>query len=621
MKIWKTLIVFCLVLSFLSSTGYAKDNQEMAETISANEAAERLYEIEELREKNSKTYRLTDGAYEYVGYAEDIHYKDTDGNLKEINNAITDKLNKNGYTYSNTANSWHTYFAESLCKKNAVAIEKDDYKITFSMVDAQTQNKAIKSSALDKSESIFDEILACDDRVVVYKDVMKNVDVAYTVRTSSLKEDIILRDPSAPNIFEFDFTLDGLSVFEKEGMVSFINGEGECVFELAPMYMEDADGKYCDKVNYTIEKNNDIYRLTIIADREFLNAPDTKYPVIIDPSVMITGASNTFDTYVDQQYPTKNYYLATAQWTGGLYGTNAMRTYIKFNLPTNIPAANITSAYLRIERISYAVPTIKAYMVTGDWASSSVTWNNKPGYTSTYASSTASNDSGNWYRMYATTLVQKWIDGAYNNYGFVLKEPSESDTNQKTRFYSSDASSPHKPELHIVFSSYDYYGNRAYESSTGSGQNCMGYALDYPDFIDFYDLGMSHSVLNGYTTTSQLLNYTKSRSEYWMNNHAIGYDSLSSYNSYIYSGQYRVVLRVGYEDLNANNQFDWNSGWGDLFDYHWWYQTNTGQWAEKAGSTSSRLIPNTTGNTNPYYVTWDGYVTYNSSCVYYGIDN
>jgi hypothetical protein len=36
-----------------------------------------------------------------------------------------------------------------------------------------------------------------------------------------------------------------------------------------------------------------------------------------------------------------------------------------------------------------------------------------------------------------------------------LKEPSESDANQKTRFYSSDAPSPHKPELHIVYTDYD----------------------------------------------------------------------------------------------------------------------------------------------------------------------
>lgn len=622
MKIKK--IIICLLLTMLISLGttsLAKSEQDMAEAQSVIQDAERSFELMELRENNSKTYLLKDGTYEYVGYAEDIHYKDADGKLKEIDNAITDKPRKDGYTYSNTANAWHTYFAECLCKKNAVVIEKDDYKITFSMVDAKTQSRAMKSSALDKSESIFDKVLACDNRAVVYKDAMKNVDVAYTVTTCGLKEDILLRNASATNIFKFDFTLDGLSVFEKEGIVSFVNGGGEHIFELAPMYMEDANGKYCDKVSYTIEENHDSYILTIIADKEFLNAPDTQFPVIIDPSIMITGATDTFDTYVDQEYPTKNYYLATAQWTGGQYGINAMRTYIKFNLPTNIPAANISSAYLRIERISYAAPTIKAYRVTGNWASSSVTWNNKPGYTSTYASATAYNDSGNWYRMNATTMVKHWIDGVYSNYGFVLKEPSESDTNQKTRFYSSDASSPHKPELHIVFSSYDYYGNRAYEFSSGSGQNCMGYALNYPDFIDFYDLGMSHSTLNGYTTTSQLLNYTKSRSENWMNNHVIGYNSLSSYNSYIYSNQYRVVLRVGYEDLNGNNQFDWDSGWGDLFDYHWWYQTSTGQWAEKPGSTYSRLIPNTSGNTNPYYVTWDGYVLYNSACVYYGIDN
>ncbi|MFA5676072.1 MAG: DNRLRE domain-containing protein [Christensenellales bacterium] len=620
MKIKK--IIICLLLTMLISLGttsLAKSEQDMAEAQSVIQDAERSFELMELRENNSKTYLLKDGTYEYVGYAEDIHYKDADGKLKEIDNAITDKPRKDGYTYSNTANAWHTYFAECLCKKNAVVIEKDDYKITFSMVDAKTQSRAMKSSALDKSESIFDKVLACDNRAVVYKDAMKNVDVAYTVTTCGLKEDILLRNASATNIFKFDFTLDGLSVFEKEGIVSFVNGGGEHIFELAPMYMEDANGKYCDKVSYTIEENHDSYILTIIADKEFLNAPDTQFPVIIDPSIMITGATDTFDTYVDQEYPTKNYYLATAQWTGGQYGINAMRTYIKFNLPTNIPAANISSAYLRIERISYAAPTIKAYRVTGNWASSSVTWNNKPGYTSTYASATAYNDSGNWYRMNATTMVKHWIDGVYSNYGFVLKEPSESDTNQKTRFYSSDASSPHKPELHIVFSSYDYYGCRPYETQNSTGINCAGYALDYPSWINF---GITLDGLNNCSNEAELWTYTKNKVSSWLSsNMPSEYRSISSYNSYIYSNDWRVVLRIGYKD-DGDGIVDIDNLYNDYYDFHWWYQTNTGQWAEKPGQTPSHLVSGTSGSTNPYYVSWPcfGYSSfYNSICKYYEI--
>ena len=626
MRALKKLFICCLSLSLLLSlvvsTSFAEDEQGQVEMGNPSEDAKRLYEIEELREKSSKTYQLSDGNYQYVGYAEDIHYEDVDGSLKEINNAIMDRPAKEGYTYSNTANAWRTYFADSLCEKNAVVIEKDNCKISFSMVDAKIQSKVTKSRIMDKADSIFDEVLADDNRAVVYKDALPNVDIAYKVRTRGLKEDIILRDASAPNMFEFDISTEGLSLAKREGEVFFVDDKGDDVFFLAPMYMEDASGKYSDKVDYTIEEYKDGCRITVTADKTFLDAHDTKYPVVIDPSVMVTGSSDTFDTCVDEEYPTSNYYLSENLWTGGKYRTNAMRTYMKFALPTNIPAANVTSAYISIKKRAYATPGIKAYRVTSNWTSSTVKWNSKPDYTTAYGSGTAFNYSGSWYRMRVDDLVKNWFDGVYSNYGFVLKEPSESSTSQKTKFYSSDAPSPNKPELIINFSSYNYYGNRSYEYSSGYGQNCMGYAIDYPQYITGGDLNMTNSYLNSISTTSQLLNYTKSKSQTWMSNNSVGYDSLTAYNSYINSNQYRIVLRVGYVDVNGDGDFDNSSGYGDLWDYHWWYQTDTGQWAEKLAHLSSHTISGTSGSTNPYSVTWqNGTLYYNSSCVYYAIAN
>ena len=74
---------------------------------------------------------------------------------------------------------------------------------------------------------------------------------------------------------------------------------------------------------------------------------------------MVTGESSTFDTCVDQQYPNSNYYLSENLWTGGAYNTNAMRTYIKFTLPTNIHANTVTSAYLRIKNANMQIQLSK----------------------------------------------------------------------------------------------------------------------------------------------------------------------------------------------------------------------------------------------------------------------
>jgi hypothetical protein len=152
----------------------------------------------------------------------------------------------------------------------------------------------------------------------------------------------------------------------------------------------------------------------------------------------------------------------------------------------------------------------------------------------------------------------------------------------------------------------------------------MGYAINYHQYITANDLNMTDSELNSIITTSQLLNYIKTKAQTWMSNNSVGYDSLTAYNSSINSiNKYRVVLRVGYIDVNDDGDFDYNSGnEGDVYDYHWWYQTNTGQWAEKLAQLESHTISGTSGSTNPYYVTWQNDdLYYNSLCVYYEIDN
>lgn len=53
-------------------------------------------------------------------------------------------------------------------------------------------------------------------------------------------------------------------------------------------------------------------------------------------------------------------------------------------------------------------------------------------------------------------MVNAWVDGNYMNYGFVLVDSVENDPDHWTTLYSSDADSPHKPELD------DFIYNRTY---------------------------------------------------------------------------------------------------------------------------------------------------------------
>lgn len=408
-------------------------------------------ELEELRTTDSKTYQLSDGSFQYVGYADDVHYKDSNGKFAEIDNSITNSAEKDGYAYTNTANSWRAYFSNQLSTSKAVLLETDDYSLSFSMPSANQPGTAKKSVDIADPECSYYEDKKSDNRAVVYQEVLTDVDVVYTVKTLGIKEDIVLKNAAAPHSFEFALTADELTAVEKNGTIYFQDRAGDDIFHIGSLYMIDTNGKCSESVTCSIHQVKNGYSLVISASEEFLNAEDTVYPVIIDPSIMVTGSSDTFDTCVDEQYPSSNYYSSENLWTGGATGTNTMRTYIKFTMPSNITASQVTSATLRIKKREYQTPTIKAYRVTSNWSSSSVTWNNKPSYTTTNGTGTITLDTGSWYKLDTTTLVKYWLAGTYSNYGFLLKEPSETNSSQKTKFYSSDAPSPNKPELVINY--------------------------------------------------------------------------------------------------------------------------------------------------------------------------
>lgn len=70
--------------------------------------------------------------------------------------------------------------------------------------------------------------------------------------------------------------------------------------------------------------------------------------------------------------------------------------------------------------------------------------------------------------MDSLTIVKKWLSGTYSNYGFMVKDSAESGSTRYTQFYSADSWSPHRPELHIVYTGIKT-GRVCYNSSLSQG--------------------------------------------------------------------------------------------------------------------------------------------------------
>ena len=407
-------------------------------------------EVVELREKNSQTFLLDDGSYECVVYAEDKYFEDDSGELVEIDNTVVPQKSVYGgkeYAYTNRANSTHIAFAEN---EPAVLVSSKARSLAFGL---QTEGAAgVSLGGLKNIDAIAGYPLA-GNNMFAYTGALQSTDIVYEVRSGAVKEYIVLYDASAPTEFTFTYDTEGYTAaYTERGAVGFYDAAGELCFELSNLFAVDSAEAYTEALTYTIgEAANGRTAVTVSLSEEYAHDPERAYPVLIDPSTMITGETNTKDSYVSSRYGTTNYYMNNYLKTGRDADYYTRRTFIKFDLPTNLYGANITSAYINIKMYTGSTPSINAYRVTGNWTSSTITWNNMPGISTVNASATATVGTGSWYVLYVTNIVRSWINSTYTNYGFMIKDATETGTSQWTAYYSSDAPSPNKPELRIRY--------------------------------------------------------------------------------------------------------------------------------------------------------------------------
>ena len=425
----------------------------------------RVREVEALRETNSETYLMSDGTYECVVYAENKYYLDENETLRPIDNAIVlaeGKTVSRSTQYTNAANAFDVTFSGSGAPQ--VSVSYGDAAVTFSAVGAFGEGKGVidaSSSVISvgavRNCPVLNQLTATGSNTAAYKNVFGSADLVYVLDSDTLKEYIILEDKAAPSSFQFQITMAGVTLQKTDTGAFFVNAEGEAVFTIGNLFAVDANGVITDRLKYSFQPGeNNTVSITVTIDDAYLKAADRAFPVVIDPSITISSSS-TADACVCDKYPTTNYYLAAQLRTGYDTDYGKRRSYIRFSIPADLEVGSIISAYLDIEKMSGAAPTMRAYRVTGSWSSSAITWNNKPGYTTTHQStqSVQRTSGSNWYRMDVTSMVNAWVDGHYMNYGFVLVDSIENDPDHWTTLYSSDANSPHKPELIISYSGSD----------------------------------------------------------------------------------------------------------------------------------------------------------------------
>ena len=374
---------------------------------------------------------------------------------------------------------------------------------------------------------------------------------------------------------------------------------------------------------YELTDNGDgTYTITVVVPEEYLNHPETIYPVTIDPSITHAGtAGNSNDSYVWEASKNSNY--GTLDYMRFGYSSGRMFAYQRFNSLPSLPSgATIASANLRFTfrtGQSTSADAVCDAISYSQWYGTSITWNNQPFASGYYGSGSTWDHNCQYYDFNMTSAVKAWYNGTLPNYGvdFTYVNNYHNDYNS---VISGDGSGQ-TPTLTINYNSSPYYGSRAYQTCNLTTVNCMGYAIEYPQYITGANLGLDTAGLSNCRTNEQLLSYVANRSNVWMTNNigSSNYSSISAYDSAINTGWFRVALRTGYIDANGDGEFTYGRlNYYETFDYHWWYETSSGRWADKLAYLNSGY--QTSGPGNPASYTWkNGSLYYNSTVRYYAI--
>ena len=439
--------LIALLLAFAALTAFSPPPLANAQV------PERLYELTGKRTASSKTYLLDNGQLQTVVYAGDVHYLTEASRYEEIDNSITGCVTsrKSGeYSYQNKANRFTARFSSDM-SQFPVLLEYRDHSIAMRPKGAAAATGTLYSDCSAEYKEAVDYYIGASNSIV-YADAYANIDLIYDSRDNGVKELIVIKAPADRNEFEFELMLDNVTAAMAGDKICFNDSGGRTIFTLGELFAVDAAGEYTDDVSASLVTNQKSCSIKLRINENYLNDPQREYPIIIDPSVMVTGSTNTADAFVRSGNPSTNYKMDEKLFIGNSPAYGLQRSYIKFTLPTDIDvSANITNVIMKLKLYGGTNTAMKAYRVTSSWTSGGITWNNKPGYSSANASGTSSVYSGSWYALDVTTVTRQHLAGTYSNYGFVLISQTESGTSTSTSFYSSDAPSPNKPELVITY--------------------------------------------------------------------------------------------------------------------------------------------------------------------------
>jgi len=401
-------------------TDSAEKEQEVTDSaenkvLEEPEKHKEVFEVTELREENTKHFRLEDGTYLAASYVAPVHYKDEEGKWQDIDN----RLFLLGSEFS-TTDAKIKFSKKITGNENLFTLRDGNTKITMSLIGAnkKTEGKVTTDYLSDDlEETKLGKLMNLEKLMskVLYEDILDGVDVEYVVHSRNIKENIIVKERAESYSYSFELKLNGLqAALDDEGNVILCDDGENAKYRIPAPIVYDAVGQLAPSGSayYTLSGSGKKFVLTVTVDSEWMNNEDILFPVTVDPA--IEDAASV--AYVEDR---------SVGWNSGdpyiVIESSSGPTYFKLNtLPelsntTLINEAKVNLKYLRSS--GKVFPSIALYGVrfvpSSGQTEGAIIENGIIDY------EVGSNPK--WtYTFDVTSLVQSWYQSPNESHGFAI---------------------------------------------------------------------------------------------------------------------------------------------------------------------------------------------------------
>ncbi len=267
------LLVLGSGIAFAEQDGSASESGQDAEAAASTAPpSEEGTEIPADRTASSRTFALPDGSREARIYEAPVNYRTADGDWKPIEEGLE---GGDGAAVTNGENRFDLHLPARL----------GDGPIRLTIGDQWVASKLL-GAASEPAEVQGD--------TVTYEASGSETSFQLSSLANGLKENIEIADSSAPSTYRFELSASQgvIPKIAEDGSVEFRDEAGHLVARLPAPVMSDRAGGLAGisstAVRYKLEPGNSgNWLLDLEASREWLNQPDRRFPVSIDPTIVL----------------------------------------------------------------------------------------------------------------------------------------------------------------------------------------------------------------------------------------------------------------------------------------------------------------------------------------------